>query len=187
MTLRQYKVIQLLSIKPKLQIQIFSTIKQFFIRLFCFSYTHTHTQILLYNIASHCLHRSPGVFQMSVRPLWLLSPFVCSTFHLLLPCLVSKLYLILEIRYSCILHICPFSSHPHTLWIISSTLYVVSWCFKSLIYINTHLGFPGGSDGKESSPKAGDLGLIHGFDPWVGESLEKGILTHFNILAWRIP
>ena len=113
MTLRQYKVIQLLSIKPQLQIQIFSTLKQFFIRPFCFSYTHTHTHtyILLYNIPSHCLHRSPAVFQMSVWPLWLLSPFVCSTFHLLLPCLDSKLYLILEIQYSCILHICPFSSH----------------------------------------------------------------------------
>ena len=27
-----------------------------------------------------------------------------------------------------------------------------------------------------------------GFDPWVWEDpLEKGMATHFNILAWRIP
>ena len=31
-----------------------------------------------------------------------------------------------------------------------------------------YLGFPGGSDGKESACNAGDPGLIPGFDPWVG-------------------
>ena len=30
-------------------------------------------------------------------------------------------------------------------------------------------GVPGGSDGKESACNAGDLGLIPGFDPWVGK------------------
>ena len=28
-------------------------------------------------------------------------------------------------------------------------------------------GFPGGSDGKESTCNAGDLGLIPGSDPWI--------------------
>ena len=36
-------------------------------------------------------------------------------------------------------------------------------------YIYTPMGFPHGSDGKESAGNAGDLGLIPGFDPWVGK------------------
>ena len=45
------------------------------------------------------------------------------------------------------------------------------------------MGFPGGSDGKESTYNAGDLGLIPGWkDP-----LEEGMATHSSILAWRIP
>ena len=45
------------------------------------------------------------------------------------------------------------------------------------------MGFPGGSDGKESACNAGDLGSI----PGLGRSLEKGAATHSSILAWRIP
>ena len=41
------------------------------------------------------------------------------------------------------------------------------------------MGFPGGSDGKESACSAGDLGFE---DP-----LEEGMFTHSSILAWRIP
>ena len=41
------------------------------------------------------------------------------------------------------------------------------------------MGFPGGSDGKESACNAGDLGQE---DP-----LEKEMATHSSILAWRIP
>ena len=44
-------------------------------------------------------------------------------------------------------------------------------------------GFPGSSAGKESTCNAGDLGLIPGLE----RSLEKGMATHSNILAWRIP
>ena len=40
-----------------------------------------------------------------------------------------------------------------------------------------------GSDGKESACNAGGLGLI----PGLGDSLEKVMLTHSSILAWRIP
>ena len=43
------------------------------------------------------------------------------------------------------------------------------------------MGFPGGSDGKESSCKAGDPGSILGWE----DPLEKGIATHSSILAWR--
>ena len=45
------------------------------------------------------------------------------------------------------------------------------------------MDFPGGSDGKESSFSAGDLGSIPGWE----RSLEKGMATHSSILAWRIP
>ena len=44
-------------------------------------------------------------------------------------------------------------------------------------------GFPGDSAGKESTCKAGDLGLI----PGLGRSMEKGMATHSSILAWRTP
>ena len=39
------------------------------------------------------------------------------------------------------------------------------------------MGFPDGSDGKESACNVGDLGQE--------DSLEKGIATHSRILAWR--
>ena len=46
------------------------------------------------------------------------------------------------------------------------------------------LGFPGGSDGKESICNVGDLGSTHGQE----DPMEKGIATHStSILAWRIP
>ena len=40
-------------------------------------------------------------------------------------------------------------------------------------------GFPGGSDGKESSCNARNLG-------WE-DPLEEGMATHSSIFAWRIP
>ena len=43
--------------------------------------------------------------------------------------------------------------------------------------------FPDGSDGKASAYKAGDPGLISGSEG----PLEKGMVTHCSILAWRIP
>ena len=45
------------------------------------------------------------------------------------------------------------------------------------------LGFPGGSEGKESSCNVGDLGLIPGLGRFPGEG--KGYPS--SILAWRIP
>ena len=41
------------------------------------------------------------------------------------------------------------------------------------------LGFPGGSDGKESACSAGDPGLI----PSREDPVEKGMATHSSILA----
>ena len=48
---------------------------------------------------------------------------------------------------------------------------------------HVRLGFPHSASGKESACNAGDLGLI----PGLGDSLEKGMVTHSSILAWRIP
>ena len=45
------------------------------------------------------------------------------------------------------------------------------------------MGFPGGSDGKESACNAGDLGSI----PGLGRSPGEGMATHFSIVAGRIP
>ena len=45
------------------------------------------------------------------------------------------------------------------------------------------LGFPGGSEGKESACNVGDLDSIPGWkDP-----LEEGMATYFSVLAWKIP
>ena len=45
------------------------------------------------------------------------------------------------------------------------------------------MGFPGGSDGKESACIAGDLSSIPGQE----DLLEKGMATHSSLLAWKIP
>ena len=45
------------------------------------------------------------------------------------------------------------------------------------------MGFPSGSDGKESAYNAGDLGLI----PESGRPLEKEMTACFSILAWETP
>ena len=48
--------------------------------------------------------------------------------------------------------------------------------------LSTNLGFPGGSDSKESACNAGDPGSI----PGSGRPLEKEMTTHSSILVWRI-
>ena len=45
------------------------------------------------------------------------------------------------------------------------------------------MGFPGDSDGKESTCNAGDPGSILGWE----DPLQKGMASHTSILAWRIP
>ena len=45
------------------------------------------------------------------------------------------------------------------------------------------MGFPGGSDGKESACNVGDLGSI----PGLGRSPGEGMAIHSSALAWRIP
>ena len=58
-------------------------------------------------------------------------------------------------------------------------------CSRHLVAVNYHLlGFPDGSDGKESACSAGETRVrsLSWEDP-----LEKGMATRSGILAWSIP
>jgi len=57
------------------------------------------------------------------------------------------------------------------------------YLFKLVFFRYTSLGFPDGSDGKESACNVGDLGWI----PEWEDPLEKEMATHSSILTWRIP
>ena len=52
-----------------------------------------------------------------------------------------------------------------------------------LLHVTESLGFPGGSDGKESTCNEGDLGSIPGWE----DPLEEVLGTRSSILPWRIP
>ena len=52
-----------------------------------------------------------------------------------------------------------------------------------LLPVTESLGFPGGSDGKESTCNEGDLGSIPGWE----DPLEEVLGTRSSILPWRIP
>ena len=49
--------------------------------------------------------------------------------------------------------------------------------------LRMYMGFPGGSNGKESACSSRDWGSIPGSE----RPLEKGMVTHSSILAWDIP
>ena len=58
------------------------------------------------------------------------------------------------------------------------------WQLSSKRVLSRHkMGFPAGSDRKESASNAGDPGSI----PGLGRSQEKGMATYSSITAWRIP
>ena len=52
-----------------------------------------------------------------------------------------------------------------------------------ILYLWNHITGIGGSDSKGSACNAGDLGSISGQE----DPLEKGMASHFSVLAWRIP
>ena len=64
------------------------------------------------------------------------------------------------------------SDFPQSFVLQSSELWTPQTIWHSL-------GFPSGSDGKETACKAGDLGQEN--------PCKKRIVTHSSILAWRIP
>ena len=55
--------------------------------------------------------------------------------------------------------------------------------FFGFSFSSLFMGFPGGSDGKESACNAGDPGSLLGWE----DLLEEGMATHSSTLAWRIP
>ena len=58
------------------------------------------------------------------------------------------------------------------------------WCEMVPHYgFDLHYLFPGGSDGKASACKAGDLGSIPGWE----DPLEKEMATHSSTVAWKVP
>ena len=61
--------------------------------------------------------------------------------------------------------------------LLSSSIAFPTCCCNVILLVG--LGFPLGSDSKESACNAGDLGSIPGQD--------KGMAAHFSILAWRLP
>ena len=72
--------------------------------------------------------------------------------------------------------ILPFTA----MWMGLESIYAC-WNKRKTNTVWCHL--PGGSDGKESTCHAGDLGLIPGLE----RPLKEGVATHSSILAWRIP
>ena len=70
-----------------------------------------------------------------------------------------------------------------SIWEEAQQQWVKVWdlfCFFSYYF---SLGFPGGSDSKESAYSAEDRVQSLGQE----DPLEKGMATHSSILAWRIP
>ena len=51
-----------------------------------------------------------------------------------------------------------------------------------MVYIIVSMGFPGGSDSKDSSCNIEEVQSLGPENP-----LDKGMATHSSILAWRIP
>ena len=79
------------------------------------------------------------------------------------------------------------------LGVIKGSLLDLFWiyCFSTVGKKNdveknegAHLGFPGGSDGKDTACNVEGLALIPGSGSYP---LEKGMAAHSSILSWRIP
>ena len=68
------------------------------------------------------------------------------------------------------MNLCPFIHRKHSLsygfWLFSEKVTVPSILFLKVIsyHVYTYLGFPGGSDGKESAYNVGDPGLTPGLE-----------------------
>ena len=80
-----------------------------------------------------------------------------------------------------------FFSHIDHYRVLSRAPYAIQqvlivFCFT---YNSIYMGFPGGSDGKESACNVGDLGSIPGFGRSPGGG--QDMATPSSIIDWRIP
>ena len=73
---------------------------------------------------------------------------------------------------------CPF--FPVSSTFVFSPTHIHTPLLKHLVKL---MGFPGGSDDKESARNVEDLGSI----PGSGRSPREGNGSHSSILAWKIP
>ena len=76
--------------------------------------------------------------------------------------------------------LCPFTNLS-LLW-FDSWVGKICWS-RERLHTPVFLGFPGGTDGKESAHNTTNLDFI----PGLGRSPGGGHVTHSIILAWRIP
>ena len=142
-------------------------------------------------------------FSFTKNPLWLSIAFKMVCFIIWAQFTSSSPYFTRLLSYHKF-----YSSHTklltdpqiwHILHYGHSPLLCYFLCYFCAIFSNllTHLanfpssgkmGFPGGSDNKESVCHAGDLGLIPGSGGSSGERIPLQYHpTHSGILAWRIP
>ena len=142
-------------------------------------------------------------FSFTKNPLWLSIAFKMACFIIWVQFTSSIPYFTRLLSYHKF-----YSSHTklltdpqiwHILHYGHSPLLCYFLCYFCAIFSNllTHLanfpspgkiGFPGGSDNKESVCHAGDLGLIPGSEGSSGEGIPLQYhSTHSSILAWRIP
>ena len=81
-------------------------------------------------------------------------------------------------------HVC---QTPRPMLSVTSGIFLVTNSNNSKtshVYLEAYicLGFPGGSDGKESAHNSRDPNPWGGMIPW-----RKGMVTHSSVLTWRIP
>ena len=67
--------------------------------------------------------------------------------------------------------------NSRSVFLYDSTLSGMHYLVWGMSYLVGYLGFPGGSDGKESEVRS----------PGQEDSLEIEIATHSSILVWEIP
>ena len=67
---------------------------------------------------------------------------------------------------------------------VMAIVYLLQWAFDThLAHSRCSLGFPGGSDSKESACNAGDAVRSLGWE----DPLKEEMATHCSVLVWNIP
>ena len=121
-------------------------------------------------------------------PLSSLSPLVNTrlfsvSVSLFLLIIYLHLFYFLDFTYKWKYSVCVFLCLISLSIILSRSIHIANSRLHSFLWLsNIPPGLPWWSDGKESACNAGDPGSVRGWE----DSLEKEMLTHSSILAWRI-